>query len=325
MEKSYLPLVSIVIPVYNGANYVGEAIESALAQTYEKIEVIVINDGSNDNEETEKVISKYIGKIRYIKKENGGSSSALNCGIDNMTGEWFSWLSHDDLYEPMKIQMQVECINQLNLTEKDLYKHFFFTASELIDSEGKVIRRRNFKREQLLASRINQMVGNQYIIAEQSKYNFHGCGCLIHRKAFEEVGRFNESLRLLNDLDMWYRLYTGGFRLHYVPNVLVKGRVHEKQVSHSIGFSHINLEQDWYNERSFQWLLKNYPNDDCLFYLFGKNAYLNSRYLDGDRAFALAASISLKKKLILSIMKSTYCLRARIRMLAKKIYIAIKL
>ena len=68
MEK---PLISIIIPVYNGSNYLRDAINSALAQTYTNIEIIVVNDGSNDNGETEKIALSYGEKIRYFSKENG--------------------------------------------------------------------------------------------------------------------------------------------------------------------------------------------------------------------------------------------------------------
>lgn len=72
MEK---PIVSIVIPVYNGANYMKEAIDSALNQTYPNCEVIVVNDGSNDNGATEKIALSYGDRIRYIKKEKWWSSN----------------------------------------------------------------------------------------------------------------------------------------------------------------------------------------------------------------------------------------------------------
>ena len=84
MKKDKCPLVSIIIPVYNGANYLAEAIDSALAQTYNNVEVIVVNDGSNDNGATERVALSYGDKIKYFAKENGGVSSALKYGIEKM-------------------------------------------------------------------------------------------------------------------------------------------------------------------------------------------------------------------------------------------------
>ena len=79
--NTYEPLVSIVIPVYNGANYMRQAIDSALAQTYGNIEIIVVNDGSTDGGETERIALSYGDRIRYFRKENGGCASALNYGI----------------------------------------------------------------------------------------------------------------------------------------------------------------------------------------------------------------------------------------------------
>ena len=105
--EDFNPLVSIVIPVYNGANFLAEAIDSALAQTYRNLEVIVVNDGSTDGGATERIACSYGDKIRYFSKPNGGVSSALNLGIEKMKGEYFSWLSHDDLYAPDKIENQV--------------------------------------------------------------------------------------------------------------------------------------------------------------------------------------------------------------------------
>ena len=106
------PLVSIIIPVYNGSNYVKEAIDSALAQTYKNIEIIVVNDGSNDDGATEKIALSFGDKIRYFYKANGGISSALNYGIEKMQGEYFSWLSHDDKYTETKIEKQIALLKE---------------------------------------------------------------------------------------------------------------------------------------------------------------------------------------------------------------------
>lgn len=102
------PLVSIVIPVYNGSNYLAQAIDSALGQTYPNCEVLVVNDGSDDGGATAELALSYEEKIRYFEKENGGVATALNLGIRQMRGEYFAWLSHDDLYKPEKIELQVK-------------------------------------------------------------------------------------------------------------------------------------------------------------------------------------------------------------------------
>lgn len=322
-ERRYEPLVSIVIPVYNGANYVAEAIESALAQTYQNIEIIVVNDGSTDDGATEETVLQYAGRVRYIKKENGGSSSALNCGIRNMRGEWFSWLSHDDLYDPKKVQTQIDFLAQVG-EQENVYRHIFFSGADLINGEGDMIRQGNAKSMRNAGLEIDSIKGNEYLVAEPTKYNFNGCSCLIHKKAFEEVGEFDESLRLVNDVDMWYRLYIAGFKVHYVPKALVKGRIHAKQISRSIGFSYHNPEQDWFWGRSFQWLMENHPKNYRLFFLYGRNAYLKTRTEDGDKAFAAAISIRPNAKVGLYVKKYIYKGCAVVRTAGKKVYLTLK-
>ena len=114
MEQDFEPKVSIIIPVFNGSNYLQEAIDSALAQTYKNIEVIVVNDGSDDHGATENVAQKYEDRIRYFSKENGGVASALNWGIKNMTGEYFSWLSHDDIYFLKRFKLRLGFCKKIN-------------------------------------------------------------------------------------------------------------------------------------------------------------------------------------------------------------------
>ena len=119
------PLVSIIVPVYNGANYMREAIDSALAQTYSNIEIIVVNDGSNDGGKTRDIALSYGNKIRYFEKENGGVSTALNLGIKNMGGAYFSWLSHDDVYLPEKVQVEIDAWRKAGDMSRVLYSNWF--------------------------------------------------------------------------------------------------------------------------------------------------------------------------------------------------------
>ena len=154
-KEIYAPLVSIIIPAYNASNYLAQAIDSALAQTYPNVEIIVVNDGSKDDGATERVALSYGDKIRYFCKENGGSSSALNMGIANMTGQWFSWLSHDDLYVPEMLAKQIDYMRSMRISENELSKHIFFSASELIDADGKTIRSCRIENERKLADKLN--------------------------------------------------------------------------------------------------------------------------------------------------------------------------
>ena len=323
----YEPLVSIVIPAYNASNYLAQAIESALSQTYKNIEIVVVNDGSKDNGETERVAGQYADKIKYIAKENGGSSSALNTGIRNMSGEWFSWLSHDDLYYPDKLQAEIDYINDLlenGLSEEELPRHLFFGAADLIDGDGKIIRKESEKKLSATDRKINCARGTLNLIAVPTQDGFHGCSCLVHKAAFDDVGLFDESLRLLNDMDLWFRFYTSGYLVHFIPKVLVCGRVHAKQVSRSVGFSYHNPEQDMFWNRSLMWLKDNVSDDYKSFYLFGKTALLKTRKAEGKEAFGIAAAIKPQKRAALLLQQVGFSVYSQCRALAKRVYLLVR-
>lgn len=316
----YQPKISIVIPAYNASNYLAEAIDSALAQTYPNVEIIIVNDGSKDNGATEQIALSYGDKIRYFAKENGGSSSALNLGIANMTGEWFSWLSHDDLYLPNKLEKQIEYIESLHIESTELSRHIFFAPSDKIDASGKLIWKYDLHKAEMLSKKLQCIPHNGFLIAEPTAHIFHGCSCLLHRDALAQIGCFDEGLRLLNDVDLWFRFYAANYHVHFIPKVLVLARIHKMQVSQSIGYSYHNPEQDMYWNRSLDWLLEHYPNDDRLFYLYARNAYLKTRNAEGDRAFAHIRSGYIRK----AVLKTVYKSRAFVKNCAKKIYLRIK-
>ncbi len=209
------PKVSIVIPVYNGAIYMKEAIDSALAQTYDNIEIIVVNDGSTD--ETDKIALSYGNKIRYFKKENGGVSTALNLGIKEMTGEYFSWLSHDDIYMPEKIEKQIELLSSLDDKNTILYSNYKF-----IDENSEPI--------------YQPVIHNHEMLTKKQEYAlYRGCinglTLLVNKKIFDDVGLFNEELRCTQDYEMWLRMIKKRYRFVHMPDVLVITRLHSKQAT----------------------------------------------------------------------------------------------
>ncbi len=218
MMNEFHPKVSIIIPVYNGARYLAEAIESALAQSYNNVEILVINDGSNDNGETERVALSYGNKIRYYSKPNGGVASALNTGISLMQGEYFSWLSHDDLYENDKLQRQIDALKELNAKKVVLYSDFsVFTTStdKNILCKMKGVEPHEFR---------------YWLTVENS---LHGCTLLIPKSAFAECGLFNEQLKTTQDYDKWFRM-ASSYQFLHMNMPLVKARSHSEQGSISM-------------------------------------------------------------------------------------------
>lgn len=217
------PLVSIIIPVYNGSNYVKEAIDSALAQTYKNIEIIVVNDGSKDDGATEQIALSYGDKIRYFAKENGGVSTALNLGIEKMQGEYFSWLSHDDAYTPNKVEDQIKELK--NIPQDKLDSTILMCDSSFIDGNSKPLKRNQKKIKAGYYTNVEMF--NQIF----SGYSIGGCALLIPKKLFENLGKFREDLRYMQDMELWYRFFIGGTNLYYSNTQGVLSRVHGAQVT----------------------------------------------------------------------------------------------
>uniref|UniRef100_C6E5K3 Glycosyl transferase family 2 n=1 Tax=Geobacter sp. (strain M21) TaxID=443144 RepID=C6E5K3_GEOSM len=246
--SSFSPLVSIIIPVYNGSDYLREAIDSALAQSYGNIEILVVNDGSRDEGKTEAIAISYGDKIRYIPKQNGGVASALNLGIREMTGEYFTWLSHDDLYYPAKTEEQVRLLEEAG-GDAVVYSDY-----EYIDPSG------NY-----LGTKMAKSSGVKYSLIMEGTIN--GCTVMIPRRYFDEIGLFDLALRTTQDFDMWFRLAEHYPFLHQAK-VLVKSRVHPNQGSLTIP-THIEEQNDLYVRTLGTFEEKDLPDTDTMasFYL----------------------------------------------------------
>ncbi|MEL6752199.1 MAG: glycosyltransferase, partial [Pseudomonadota bacterium] len=209
---------SIVIPVYNGANYMEAAIDSALAQTWRDTEVIVVNDGSTDGGETDRIAKSYGDRIRYIAQPNGGVASALNTGIHAMTGEVFCWLSHDDRHLPEKLTRQFR-----KWTAMKRPKNILIADYRLIDESGAKITDVRLDHEAINAQPLHALL----------RGSIHGCSVFVPRTFFEDVGQFDLGRPTTQDYDLWNR----GFRAYpfvHMDEVLIESRWHDEQGSKKI-------------------------------------------------------------------------------------------
>ena len=205
--------VSIVIPVYNGMNFLSAAIESALSQTYQNIEIIVINDGSDDDGETQKICKQYEGQIVYLEQDNTGVAGALNKALKHASGDYFCWLSHDDEFLPEKTQKQIDFLKQFDREDLIVFSNYF-----LIDDKGDVWHESNLDR-QLLAK-------TPEIALLRGMVN--GCSLMIPMPLLRRNLPFDVSLRFTQDYEMWNRIRK---QAHFVflPETLIKYRIHRAQ------------------------------------------------------------------------------------------------
>lgn len=205
------PLVSIVIPVYNGSNYLAEAIDCALAQTYQAIEILVVNDGSKDNGATREVALGYGDKIRYIEQENGGVSTALHTGIMHMKGDYFSWLSHDDIYQPKHIETQVAALNSLPGADCAVSNtRLFFQFSNTIEE-----RRDKYSIFPKHAAPVTHFL-----------YWFYACSIIVHKDFFKKYYQFEQKYRISQDVSyIFYILHFA--HIAFNENALSLRREHD--------------------------------------------------------------------------------------------------
>ena len=204
------PKVSIIIPFYN-CPYIDQAIKSVLNQTYSNIELIVVNDGATQYTE---LIEPYLNQIHYIKKDNGGTATALNAGIRNATGEYFCWLSSDDLYDSKKIDLQIQQMLKTNAL-------ISFTNFNTIDSTNKIIHAN-------IAPQFATKIDFYKEFMRSCPIN--GCTVMIKMEVFKEAGLFNEKYRYTHDYEFWMRL-TQFYEFHYLNITLVNCRIHSEMGS----------------------------------------------------------------------------------------------
>jgi teichuronic acid biosynthesis glycosyltransferase TuaG len=205
------PTVSVVIPVYNQAQYLPMVIRSVLDQDY-PLEVIVLDDGSTDA--IGEAIAPFLDRIVYVRQENRGAAHALNEGIARATGELVCWLSADDQYLPGKLRAQVEAFGA------DARLALVCTGFEVVDSHDRVIRRQPSPR----------WPHPDPFIAVFWRNPINGSTVMLRRDVFDAAGGFDETLRADVDADMWLRIAMNR-PIRQVDGVFVRYRIHASSLS----------------------------------------------------------------------------------------------
>ena len=194
------PLVSVIIPVYNGARYLRAALESVFAQTYCSFEVVVVDDGSTDDSGD---IAQSFPEVRYMRQENQGVAAARNNAIEAARGEFFAFLDQDDLWTPEKLRVQVSHL----LSHPDLgytltHQQFFLDPGATLPA---------WFRKELLAS-----VHTGWVLGT----------LVVRRTAFEQVGNFATGYSAANDSDWFFRAKAAEVPMAVVPELLLLKRIH---------------------------------------------------------------------------------------------------
>jgi len=210
------PLVSVVIPVYNGERFVAQAIESVLAQTWPNIEVIAVNDGSTDG--SAEVLARYEGRVAVVEQDNCGVAAARNAGIRRARGEFIAFLDQDDWWRTEKLSRQVPVM--LNNTRVGLVHT---AVDHYDDASGQWT-------EPLIPLKLqSQLVGNCFrqLLKGNVIYN---SSALVRTAAIIEAGLCDTGIRgnTVQDYDLWLRI-ARRWELAYIPEPLAVFRVHSGQ------------------------------------------------------------------------------------------------
>jgi glycosyltransferase involved in cell wall biosynthesis len=180
--------VSIIIPTYNSAQYVTDAVDSVLNQTFGDLEVLIIDDGSTD--ETESVMCRYSSSVRYIRQQNSGVAAARNRGITESRGRYVAFLDADDTWLPDKLERQIAAL-RAHTDTRVCYTAFTLVSSDLSPLAIVRSKRQGRALEDLLLR--GNVVGSI-------------CTVLCERSLFEKTGGFDQALSQCADWDMWVRL-----------------------------------------------------------------------------------------------------------------------
>lgn len=203
------PLVSVVIPNYNYAHYLPQAIDSVLSQSYPRVEVIVVDDGSKDESTT--IVEKYGERVRLIRQQNQGVAAARNRGVAESSGEFIAFLDADDVWLPTKLERQVARFqNEPNLG-------LVHCGVEEIDENGAYLR--------TCLDGLEGQVAADLLLLKRAVILGGGSALMVPREVFTTIGGFDVRLSTSADWDLFYRL-AAHRPVGFVHEVLVGYRMH---------------------------------------------------------------------------------------------------
>lgn len=210
------PVVSVIVPVYETRDYVAEALDSVLAQTFEDLEVIVVDDGSTDGGgEIARAYAERDSRVSYIWQENAGLAAARNVGIAAARGEAVAFLDSDDLWLPEKLARQIRLLSENAVVHADAY---------VLRAGGEVGGER-------IAAHVEGLDGADALGALLRGNSIAVLTVLAPRSLLLTHGCFDASLRSVEDYDLWLRLAADGVRFTYVAEPLAVYRIRPGSLS----------------------------------------------------------------------------------------------
>ncbi len=202
MNNKNEPLISTIIPVFNGARYISRAIESILEQGHPKIEIVVVDDGSTDN--TAAVVKQFGAPVCYFYQENAGIAATMNHGVRRTKGDLFSFLDSDDYWLPGKISKQLEVLRQ---------------HPEIDMVFGHV--------KQFYSPELSKEYRDKYACPESPSPGHNSGSMLIRKASFFNVGFFDEKFATGSFNDWYMRAGAAGLQSMMLPDVFYMRRIHD--------------------------------------------------------------------------------------------------
>jgi glycosyltransferase involved in cell wall biosynthesis len=218
-------LASIIIPTFNRRRWIGECLDSVLAQTYKNLEILVVDDGSSDGTAEWIASRPEYSKVQVLVQENAGASVARNNGINRANGDLIAFIDSDDVLLPKHIESAVKAF------EKDEDLGLFCCDSRMIDAEGNVLFDGMTWHQALAKAKNLDIKSGERSLEDVFSYSNCFPGFTLRKAVFDELGGFDQSIFPADDYDLALRVAGGKYKVFYLHEPLCLRREHDGQCS----------------------------------------------------------------------------------------------